>query len=1126
MRKFFLAVVAAALLAGCSSGSGGIGGETAGQAFPTASAPTIVSPGPTSPSPSPTSVPSPNPTTPPTPQPGQFPLQSYFQALEALSPQAMATTRYVAFHTDKALLAADTNGVVDVYLQDLRFDRLCLVSRNPQGKSGNGASQNAAISADGRFVVFSSEATDLVPNDDEGQRDVFLFDVHSEGVIRLTPGANGSCDTPTVSGDGNLVAFVSRATNLAGSPSGANSQVYLLDRQGSVMTLVSDVGSGAADADCLTPVLSSNGEKLVFSTGAGNLGTLSNAFSQILAYDIATPSLQLLSTNSGGGPASGHCLGPDIDASGQAVVFFGAASDLSGGGLDWQVYRNDNGTVQMVSVAASQNPGNGDSGLCAISEDGTTVSFATLSTDLAGAGSQGADVILSDGSGFSLIGSGDTSALANDGSQLSFRTTDSLATLDTDSTADIYAYHREDARPKLLSAERTATNREFVSVRGFLCKSRMRNLKVSDFDLDGHDDIVGYLDARNYIEVYFGDGTGRFSSPLTVSVGNRPSGLSIGNIDNSGGTDLVVSNDDDDTVTAVFFQTNRSFTTSTINVGNGPEDVVLGHFNDDQNLDFAASCFFGFSFRYGDGSGGFGNPQDMVGFRSGGETAVGDFNEDNIDDIVGNDGFGVSFLLSNGPASFVQSARYAASSQVNIPIAVDIDKDQNLDVVTTAGIYYGDGTGDFTLDNASPITYNYNLVDANLDQFLDVVTSTNGSANLPDGLGLRLNDQSTNFNLVQEIDLTLGGQPVPGDFNEDGFPDLARQSGDYIAIVSGDGTGFLDTQRLFVNIGPAEVAVADLDGDNLLDVLTTRVSTLNIETAAVFPGLDTGDLDAPEFLDFQGNSLPLFDLNYDGLLDLVSEVMAALNQGGGAFAVPTSLGVGTQPRDAAVVQAGNDPFPDLAVGSYASDDITYLLGDGTQSFMTDSSISGFRITQVKGAYLDGDNLEDLAMGDFNGLHVILNNSMTGYGISQSFNLGGNLVYGVGAGDLDEDGFCDLVATTKTSGRVGSYTVFVNDGTGQFTQGTTIELTTEAGEVEVADLDLDGHLDVLIAGELDNSITILYGDGSGTFQRGLDLVTDRNVTPFGFSIGDVNGDLKPDVVTANGNESSVGVFLQR
>lgn len=1132
MRKSILGqfTVLVLLFAGCGGGGGGTGGTAQSTgAFPTASLPAPntqpnpVSPSPTIPTPSP-SVPPPGPGTPPA-QPGAFPLDFYFQTLEGLGPQAMASTRYVVFHTDKQLLPADQNSEVDVYLEDLRLDTLTLVSRNTKGKSGDGPSRNAAISANGRFVVFSSDATDLVSNDVEGQRDIFLFDVHSSRVERLTTSANGPSDTPTISGDGSLVSFVSRSTNLVGSPSGNRFQLYLVNRGDATITLVTDSGSGAADRDALMPALSADGEKLVFSSAASNLGTPANAFSQILAYDVDSPSLSLISSNSSGAPANGDCLGPDIDGSGQSVVFFSNATDLSGGSVRWQVYRDDDGTTELLSRTTSQNPGNGDSGLCTISEDGSAVSFATLSTDLVGgAATQGSHVILSESTGLTLAGAGDTSALASDATQFSIRTNEALSVSDTDGAADVYAYLRSESRAKLVTAEREQTDREFISARGFL--SGMRILKVADVDSDGHDDIVGYYDPFNYIEVYFGDGTGRFSSPVTVGVGDGPSGLAIGNIDNSGGADIVVSNDDDDTVSVIFFQTDRTFTTDTISVGASPKDVVLGHFNDDLNLDFAASCFFGFSFRYGDGAGNFGGAQDNVGFRSDGETDIGDFNEDGIDDVVGRDGFGVIFLLSDGPASFVESPFYPTGSQASLPIAADIDRDENLDVVTTAAIFFGDGTGNFTTDNSAPITYNYNLVDANLDTFLDVVTSTNGAGALPDGLGLRLNDGDANFTLTQEVDLALGGQPVAGDFNEDGFPDLARKSGDYIAIVSGDGTGFLDCQRLPVGGFPTGIAIVDLDGDNLLDVLQTFASNnSNVKTAYLFLGLNDGTLGTPFPFDFEGLSPVPVDLNGDGLLDLVSELMSSLNLGGGTFAAPTVFGVGNQPRDADIVHANNDLFFDLAIGSYASDDVTLLLGDGTQAFVQDSTESGFRINQVHGAFLNDDELEDLVTGDFNGVHVFMNSS-AGYVPSQDFNLGGNLVQGVGTGDLDEDGDVDIVATTRSSTRAGFYTVFLNDGTGQFTAGTTVSLVTEVGRIEVVDIDWDGHLDIVIAGEFDNSVTLLYGDGTGQFQRGLDLVTDRNVTPFGLHVGDVNGDLKPDIVTGNGNESSIGVFLQR
>ncbi|MCA9796378.1 MAG: PD40 domain-containing protein, partial [Candidatus Eremiobacteraeota bacterium] len=321
LRYLYLSVVMLVLLAlmGCVSGGGSSQGSSGSHGGATGS------PG----------VPTP-------PQPGRFPLAQYFESSEAIGPQGFSNTRFVVFHTNQKLVATDVNGTSDVYLQDLRLGDLVLISKTQSGQSGNGASVNAAISSDGRLVVFASDATDLVENDSNGVRDIFLYDVHSKAVSRLSVPrqggqSNNASDVPSVSSDGEWVAFQSLATNLVPVVTD-KSQIYLLHRTDGSVRLVSQRAGRPANQSCLTPVISADGTHLVFSTAADNLGFSSGGHFQVVSLDIVNDTLSLVSRSVEGLPADGDCLGPDLDATGASIVFFSNAPNLGDSGV-WQVWK-------------------------------------------------------------------------------------------------------------------------------------------------------------------------------------------------------------------------------------------------------------------------------------------------------------------------------------------------------------------------------------------------------------------------------------------------------------------------------------------------------------------------------------------------------------------------------------------------------------------------------------------------------------------------------------------------------------------------------------------------------------------------------------------------------------------
>ena len=204
------------------------------------------------------------------------------------------------------LVSSDTNGYFDVFLKDLATGTVTLLSTSAGGQQGNGNSSTPSLSADATKVAFSSDASNLVPGDTNGARDLFLADLTTGTVTRVSTSAsgeqaNGESHDASLSADGSHLAFTSAASNLVPGDTNGKTDVFLKDLTTGEVTLISTSASGEpGNGGSQSPALSAHGTEIAFESTASNLvpGDTNGAM------DVFVRVL------SGGGEAM-HAVGPD-----------------------------------------------------------------------------------------------------------------------------------------------------------------------------------------------------------------------------------------------------------------------------------------------------------------------------------------------------------------------------------------------------------------------------------------------------------------------------------------------------------------------------------------------------------------------------------------------------------------------------------------------------------------------------------------------------------------------------------------------------------------------------------------------------------------------------------------------
>ena len=608
--------------------------------------------------------------------------------------------------------------------------------------------------------------------------------------------------------------------------------------------------------------------------------------------------------------------------------------------------------------------------------------------------------------------------------------------------------------------------------------------------------------------------------------------------------------------------------------GTGMAAFALADFNGDGKLDLAAANngSNNIAVSLGNGDGTFQAPIATAVPCNPVWVAAGDFNGDGKLDLAvvapgcspGQNG--VAILLGNGNGTF--TAKTTLTSPLASPVSVvvgDFNGDGKLDLAVvdrgTSGdeVYVFPGNGDGTFQTPAVISLGVsaaaNIIvaaDFNKDGHLDLAVSFINQA----AVYVILGNGNGTFHAPTVLSLppNNGGYGLAvGDFNGDGVPDLVATTpnigGVSVFLGKGDGSftpvnnpqsGTLPTAYAAVpNGGGASIAVGDFNKDGKLDVVVGLSGVGGAASVSVLLGNGDGTLQ-PEQL-FGTADFPSFvavaDLNGDGNPDWVTNgnqtpyVVVGLGRGDGTFLASRNFVAGTGPQQIALADFNKDGILDIVAANLSSNNVSILLGngDGTFQLPTNLSVAGTVPVSVLAGDFNGDGNPDFII--FNGpggfvapcydtnlvcMTLYLGNGDGTFQAGTVLPTGATDVYSAVAGDFNGDGKLDLALLSSTDqGNTFEVSMLLGNGDGTFQTPKLLSITTANVPYQLmsSDVNKDGKLDLIIAeanaGTHVGDFQMWLGKGDGTFQELPATSTCR--TPALLPPADFNEDGKLDLV---------------
>ena len=624
---------------------------------------------------------------------------------------------------------------------------------------------------------------------------------------------------------------------------------------------------------------------------------------------------------------------------------------------------------------------------------------------------------------------------------------------------------------------------------------------VADFNGDGIPDLAVISAMNSMVTVFLGKGDGRFES--IDSAGLAPSALALaaGDFDGDGKVDLAASGQ-----AGLFIlhgHGDGTFEVSQVYSTRGGS-IASADLNGDGKLDLVTS---GGNVFLGNGDGTFQACQDLnIGSAGRPWVAIADFNGDGVPDLaVTHAGF-VSIFGGNGDGTFQAAANYVGGPNPWFVVVADFNGDGALDLAV--------------VNSALP-----NLSD-------------NGSVSILLGTG------KGTFRAARSY--ATDAYPrflTVADVNSDGMADLVLSCGIYngpgtVDVVLGSGGGMLSAAQSYpVGFNPGSVKVADFNHDGIPDlaVVSKETATNSQGIASILLGNGNGTFqNAQNYAVGPDPGLTMVgDFNGDGTLDLLvvngikspgydgpaspGTVTILLGNGDGTFQPGQSYAVGTNPAAVVLADFNGDGVPDLAVVNYgAQGTLSILLGNGDGSFQAPQSYTGgFNPTSMVVVDFNGDGVPDLAV--LAGFYAVEATVQMFLGVGDgTFRAAGSFVSRnaidptyLGLADFNGDGKLDLVAVGIFG---GTMSILLGNGDGTFQAAHDYSIGPGTSSVLVSDFNGDGVPDVVAVNAFLDTVSIFLGNGDGTLRGMQNYKAGAALTSL--AIGDFNGDGFPDLAVAN------------
>jgi len=378
--------------------------------------------------------------------------------------------------------------------------------------------------------------------------------------------------------------------------------------------------------------------------------------------------------------------------------------------------------------------------------------------------------------------------------------------------------------------------------------------------------------------------------------------------------------------------------------------------------------------------------------------------------------------------------------------------------------------------------------------------------------------------------------PVPGtpeaiisaDLTNSGQTDLVVANFGGIAVYKATQTGAFAPAYSLFGTATISVVAGDFNNDGKLDLAAVQLT--NGSQVVFLPGNGDGTFGTPTV--FQVGigpwKLAAADFNGDGNLDLVTPGSVLLGNGDGTFQAPVLLHAGDVPGLVATGDFNTDGRPDIALGSLDNLDITVLLNQGGRLAPTPSfPVSGLAVNVATGDF-NGDGLDDLAVVSSNSgtVGVLLSNGHRTFSPSAELSVPGAAT--VLVRDFNRDGHLDLAVGTSTQ-----VFLFFGAGNGTFTAGPVYDLSTYCTIFDISpgpmpcfvagDFNGDGILDLAGANGPAGTISVLLGNGDGTFRTGTTFSSGPN--PLRLVAANFGGVGGQDLAVANYIDG-VSIFLNQ